>query len=286
MRGFLRSIAFFLTVVTLFLTCSCGGDGAAIPSPQDGEVHITFLNVGQADCALIRTSEAVIVVDTGDAATNGAELSAYLRRAGIGRIDLLVLTHPHKDHIGGAPTLLREFDVAECLMTDLLEDSTVFRETVDALRQEGCKVTRANDEVLYEYGGLSLEVLSPFREFYATVNDAGAVLLLRYAGSACLFTADVSDALEKELMERYPDALDVDLLKVSHHGSSDATSTAFLSVLTPKFAVISCGAGNAYGFPHMEVLSRLSSAGVEVHRTDTEGNTSFRMKNGDLSILK
>ena len=280
-----RSIALFLAVVLLFLLCSCGGGGVAVP--DEGAVHITFLDVGQADCALIRTADTVIVVDTGAVASNGTELVSYLRRAGIKRIDLLVLSHPHEDHIGGAPALLREFDVAACLMTDLLEDSAVFRETVSALKNETCEVTRAVADVVLTCGGFTVEVLSPIKEFYSSMNDASAVIRVKFGDFAALFTGDISDVVEAELVEHYGDALEADILKVAHHGSSSATGMDFLLAVRPRYAAISCAAGNEYGFPHAEVLARLAVIGAEVYRTDTEGTVTFcATKGGALSVIK
>lgn len=279
-----RTTVFLLIIAILFLFCSCGGSAEELP--EEGEVHITFLDVGQADCALIRTSDAVVVVDTGDVSTDGAELLAHLRRLNIEKIDLLILTHPHEDHIGGAPSLLREHEVAECLMPDLLENSAIFRETLSALKDENCVVTRAEAEVLREYGNLSVEVLSPTKEFYSTINDAGAVIRVKFGEFAFLFMGDVSGTVEEELVALYPDALRADILKVAHHGSALSTSRAFLSAVAPQHAVISCAAGNEYGVPHPDVLARLSNAGVSVHRTDTEGTITFRAKDGKIEIMK
>ena len=281
-----RVIALFLVCVLLVLLCSCDGVGARVAAPEEGEVHITFLDVGQADCALIRTSDTVIVVDTGAVDSNGAVLASYLRRSGIDRIDLLVLSHPHEDHVGGAPTLLREFDVAACLMPDLLEDSAVFRETVAALGDEDCEVTRAFAGVVSEHGDLTVEVLSPTREFYSTVNDACAVVRVRFGEFSVLFMGDASETVEKELVDLYKDDLKADILKVAHHGSSSSTSAAFLFAVMPRYAAISCAAGNEYGFPHIEVLARLASVGTEVYRTDTEGTITFCAKDGGLFVMK
>ena len=281
-----RGIALFLVCVLLVLLCSCDGVGARVAAPEEGAVHITFLDVGQADCALIRTADTVIVVDTGASASNGAELVSYLRRSGIERIDLLILSHPHEDHIGGAPALLREFDVAACLMPDLLEDSAVFRETVAALGDEDCEVTRAFAGVVSEHGDLTVEVLSPTREFYSTVNDACAVVRVRFGEFSVLFMGDASETVEKELVDLYKDDLKADILKVAHHGSSSSTSAQFLFAVMPQYAAISCAAGNEYGFPHVEVLARLASVGAVVHRTDTEGTGTFFVEDWGRSVTK
>lgn len=279
-----RATALLLLATLLLLSCSCGRGRGRIEAPGEGEAQITFLNVGQADCAVIRTADAVIVVDTGCEASDGAELLTYLENTDIERIDLLVLTHPHEDHIGGASALLREYVVGECLMTDLVDNSVVFRKTLDALKAEGCKVTRAFNDVLREYGALSVEVLSPTKEFYSTVNDAGAVIRVRFGDKAMLFMADVSQTVEKELLQLCPEDLDVDILKVAHHGSASSTSPEFLAAVTPQYAVISCGVGNEYELPHVDVLLRLARVGASVHRTDTEGTATFLVKDGEISV--
>ena len=280
-----RALACFLILGVLLSLVSCEGNGE-YARPSDGEMLVAFIDVGQGDCAVIRTQDTVIVVDTGCARSDGAELLSYLRRAGVQRIDLLVISHPHEDHVGGVPALLREYDVGECLMPDLIEDSVAFRAAVSALTEEGCGATRAYAGVSYEYGGLLLEVLSPTQEFYSDINDAGAVIRVSYGEISILFTGDVSADVEKELVRLHGEALDADILKVAHHGSVSSTCEAFLSAVAPQYAAISCEAGNEYGFPDMDVLARLAAIGAEVHRTDTEGTIVFSIKDSVLSIKK
>ena len=278
-----RLTAFFLA---LTIAVSLGGCGAGVlyAAPTAGELCITFLDVGQADCTILRTVDTVIVIDTGASGTDGAELSGYLQRSGIEKIDLLILSHPHEDHVGGVSSLLRDFEVAACLMPDLIEDSAAFREALSALTAEGCGATRAFAGVVCEYGDLMVEVLSPTEEYYSEVNDAGAVIRVRYGDFSALFTGDVSATVEEELVRVYGEALDADILKVAHHGSENSTGEAFLAAVTPQYAAISCAAGNEYGFPHSKTLARLAAVEAEVCRTDTDGTIVFSVKNGVISI--
>lgn len=280
------AIALFLVSAFLFLLSSCLGAEGPIAAPEEGEVRVSFLDVGQADCAVIRTADRVIVVDTGHATSDGTELLTYLGRLGIKRIDLLVLTHPHEDHIGGAPSVLREYDVVECLMTDLLADSVLFRETVAALKNEGCTVTRAHSDVVRAYGDLSVEVLSPTNQFSSTVNDAGIVLRVRYKEHTFLFMGDASETVENELLYTHREGLKADILKVGHHGADSSSGEVFLSAVMPQYALISCAANNEYGFPHMGVLARLTSVGAKVYRTDVDGTVVFRARDGEISLIK
>lgn len=286
MKRIYRITAFLLIVALLFLLGSCS-DRGRLAAPQDGEVQIAFLDVGQADCAVIRTKNAVIVIDTGCERSAGNELLSYLGRLGIEKIDLLILTHPHEDHIGGAAALLGAYRVERCLMPELLEDTTAFRGCLDALEAEACTVTRAVSGVLCEYDGMLVEVLSPTKEFYSSLNDAGAVIRIGYGEHSFLFMADASGNVEAELLEAYSaDVLRADILKVAHHGSASSTSAAFLFAVMPQYAVISCAADNEYGFPHADVLSRLAAVEATVYRTDTAGTVMFSAKDGTVSVIE
>lgn len=267
---------------------------AALPScraplaPGEGEILVHFLDVGQADCTLLQTREAVVLVDAGsDEPGRGDRIVAYLRELGIERIDCLVLTHPHSDHIGGAAAVLREFPVAECLLSALASDTPLFTELLDALVGEGCLMHEAVRGKGLTYGDITLEVLSPDRLKGENENAGSAVIFARYGESRIALTADISSEVEEELLTHYgKEALGADLLKVAHHGSSTATGADFLEALSPEYAVISCGRNNEYRYPSAEVLARLALADVTVLRTDLDGTVVLRGDGTEFSPIK
>ena len=261
------------------------GDPLAV---GEGEILVHFLDVGQADCTLIRTRDTVILVDAGSDEPGVADkIVRYLRDLDVTEIDCLVLTHPHADHIGGAATILREFSVVECLLPALATDTPLFSGLLDALEEEDCLVSEAVRGKSLTFGDLTLAVLSPDPFADGDENERSAVVFARYGESAVALTADISHAVEGELLLYYgEEALDADLLKVAHHGSSTATGEKFLAALSPEYAVISCARGNTYGYPTAEVLARLSLSDVTVFRTDTDGTVVFRGDGSSFTPIK
>lgn len=276
--------AIFICFALLACLSSCGRSPFA--TAGEGETYISFFDVGQADCALVRTRDAVVLVDTGDGdAAKTARIVRSLRRAGIGAIDCLVLTHPHADHIGGAVTILSEFEVRECLMPSSTSDSLEFTRLLTALEQEGCAVREAYRGREVEYGSILLEILAPSAYSTATENSDCVVFRLVSQELRVLFASDAEAANEEELLALYDDGLRADILKVGHHGSDTSTTDAFLSAVSPSYAVISCAQGNSYEFPHISTLERLHAAGVITLRTDLEGTISFYVLHGVIEPL-
>lgn len=249
---------------------------------------VHFPDVGQADCTLLHTRDAVILVDTGgDEPGDADRLVRYLRGLDITEIDCLVLTHPHEDHIGGAVTVLQELSVVECLLPAMASDTPAFTALLDAMEDEGCLVSEAVRGKRLVCGDVTLEVLSPDPFGSGDENERSAVIFAHYGESTVALTADITSAVEEELLAYYgEEALSADLLKVAHHGAATATGTPFLKALSPDYAVISCGRDNVYGYPSDEVLARLSFAGVTVFRTDTDGTVVLRGDGVGFSPIK
>lgn len=270
----------------LSLLVSCGG-GGEYGNVDEGELRIHFFDVGQGDAALIRTAEAVILVDTGDVDPEiTEELLKKLRDQGIAEIDCLVLTHPHADHIGGAAEILAEFPVGECLMPNAVSEGDVFSHLLDALFESGATVTEAYAGRTFTYGDVTVEVLAPGRRVYAELNDYSVVLRIVFGECSILMTGDAELVSEAEMLAAFgSDGLSATLLKVPHHGADTSLSDELLAAVAPEYAVISCGAGNFYGHPHPDTLKKLARAGVRVLRTDTSGDVVF-LWDGEELILQ
>ena len=251
----------------------------------DGFLHVIFLDVGQADSCVIETpSGKVILVDTGGSGQEEGDdagrriLTPYLQHKGIGHIDAILLTHPHADHIGGAASLLRRFDVG--LLMDNGEPTrsplvTQYRE-VAASRHVVCKSARRGQSIVCG-DGVILEILGPtaaealeLAETHGAANNASLVARLRYGNTAFLLTGDAEGEEEADIL-RSGLPLDCDVLKAGHHGSRTSTSPEFLSRAHPRDAVISVGAHNLYGHPSGEVLTRLRDSRIHIYRTDLTG---------------
>ncbi|HZT43292.1 MAG TPA: ComEC/Rec2 family competence protein [Chthonomonadaceae bacterium] len=253
------------------------GWGTSRRAPS-GELRITFLDVGQGDGAVIETpSHKVVVVDTGGLLENGDDegrrvVAPFLRYRGINRIDLLVLSHPHADHIGGAATLLHRFPVGLLMDNGEPEDSPLVTQILTLAHQDHVPYVAAHRGQTIDFGdGVTAQVLSPTaEEAQGPANDASVVLRLRYGRTAFLLTGD-AEAPEEEDMLRSGQPLACDVLKVCHHGSDTSTTPAFLAAAHPHIALISVGAHNVYGLPGPKVIERLKASGTRVYRTDMNG---------------
>ncbi|MCW3095102.1 MAG: hypothetical protein JWL77_720 [Chthonomonadaceae bacterium] len=242
-------------------------------------LRVTFLNVGKGDSAVLETpSGQVVVVDTGGKLANGADhgsrtIAPFLRSHGRGRISVLLLTHPHPDHISGAATLLQEFPVGVLLDNGVNADSSEVRRYRQIAQDRGvpCHVG-ARGLVITLGEGITLRALAPPRTTAAgRVNNSSIVLRLEYGETAFLLTGDAEAESESEMLAGGQN-LACNVLKVGHHGSNASTSAELLAAAHPQIAVISVNANNGAGYPHPEVLDRLRTAGARVYRTDLNGN--------------
>ncbi len=239
----------------------------------DYPMAVYFLDVGQGDGTVIRCGDTVLMIDGGERERE-YEVTEFLKAHGIDSIDCYIASHPHSDHIGAAAAVFGAMNVKSVMLTSFSDFNTPTTETyerfLNAIAQENCKVycVSAGDE--YTFGELKLQIYAPVEETSA-YNDMSVVVKITYGNTSFLFTGDATKESERLMLERKYD-LHANVLKVAHHGSSDATSAEFLKKVAPNVAVISCGKNNDYGHPHKEVLSLLKKENVTVYRTDKSGN--------------
>lgn len=246
-------------------------DVLASDNSSNNDLKIHFIDVGQADSILIELpNEEEVLIDAGN---NGDEdtIINYLRNLNIDDIEYLVLTHPHEDHIGGAADVIEAFDIGKVYMPDKSTSSKTYADTINAIKEKNIEMIKAEGGlgIINEYN-LKYEVLAPNSMFYSELNEYSLVTKLTYENTSYLFTGDAESVSELEMMRAGYD-LDVDLLKVGHHGGRTSSSRDFLNIATPEYAIISSGSGNKYGHPHQETLDRLSNIGAKIYRTDEQG---------------
>ena len=250
---------------------------AHVPPPQG--LRITFLDVGQGDSTLLQVPEGAVLVDQGPPE---AKVAQQLRGIGLRRLTALVLTHPQRDHIGGAKTVLRRLAVAHVLDPRLAVSGPDERAALDAAADRGVDVVEARAGDGYTLGRLRLRILwpdgpgSPGED----PNDHAVVILASYGAVDALLTADAETDVTARLLSRH-----VEILKVAHHGSADAGLGDELRELRPAVAVISCGRNNDYGHPRASTLAALrASPGLHLYRTDEDGRVVVESDGRRLTV--
>lgn len=258
------------------------------------KLRITYLYVGQGDCTLLETPDgSTILIDCGtkEFKYNSGEstITPYLKRRGIEKIDLLILTHLHNDHIGGIESILKNFRV-EKIITDGSAENTMLEKTMDNLIIEN-KIKREelfSGDFIEGYGNLRLYFLNPIQNdsLHTNEHSKSIVVKMQYGKTNAVFIGDLNIEGESVITNTYKNFLKTDILKISHHGSKNASSIPFLMKCKPEYAVISCGKDNVFGHPSELVLSKLSILGSKVYRTDKDGAIIFESDGKNLDFVK
>ncbi len=267
------------------------------PHLRAGVMEMTAIDVGQGDSILLVTPEGrTLLIDAGgiplwmhsDFDIGEQVVSSYLWNRGIDRLDVVAITHPHADHLGGMPAVMANFHPRE-LWISIDKPVGQLAPIVLQARTAGMKISVEKDGDTFDYGGTHFHMLAPGRDQSTgsmRANDDCLVFTAAFGGTTALLEGDAERSVERRVVEEHPEAM---LLKVAHHGSASATSADLLATVHPRFAVISVGARNVYGHPRREVLQRLQQAGVKTYRTDAEGAVSFYLDGKsvtpDLALL-
>lgn len=284
-------------LVGIILSAALLAAAALLPLIRTAEDRITFLDVGQGDSALVETADGGrIVIDGGGTPGNRFDVgrrvvAPLLLNRGIRTIDLVVLSHPHPDHMNGITSLLRMCTVRELWISGLDTGLEGYRELGSAARARGTSLRAVSAGDRAVIGSAILQVLHPpagysgmSRKAFAAENDRSLAIHLQVSGRSFLFPGDIHADAERTLLRQMP-AGPVDIVKVPHHGSRTSSSAVFVSSLQPAAAVISVGAGNPYRHPAPEVIDRYRKQGTRVYRTDRDGAVLARIRRGALSLL-
>ena len=247
----------------------------------DGEVSVAVLDVGQGDCIVIQAGETTVMIDAGD---RGAEqgICAFLDDNGIKRIDYLLATHPHADHIGGMRGVIEHCEIGEVLFSHIpdaiVPTTSVYRGLLEiiAARQIPSHIADVGEKITLDRGLLTVLFAGGLND----LNNCSLVVRYDYGAASFLFMGDAELKVEDDLMSR--DAfLSADVLKAGHHGSQTGTSELFLEAVAPSFVVASAGTGNTYGHPHRAFMDRVAAYGAVLLRTDLGGSIIFVCDGGE-----
>ena len=259
-------------VAALAMASSIAGTLAPCAGAADARLlEITFIDVGQGDSILIKSPDGrFMLIDAGEYKNVGAVMGA-LRDEGVARLDYIVATHPHSDHIGGLSKVIESVPVNAVYDIGRTHTTSSYRYYLEAVRKSPAKFYLARPGVTFKLGAsVALSFLWPHDKMPSDLNDSSAMLLLGYLDFDALLPADTGIEQELEIVKagRVPE---VELYKVSHHGSRHSNSREMLAAASPKIAVIQVGAGNDYGYPQAAALDKIKAAGAQIFRTDKDG---------------
>ena len=284
----LVSIAVFIIILILFYIFSPEfrstlanygifgqSDDSSFAAVTETGALMHVIDVGQGDSILLQSGEYNILVDAGPNSAED-ELISYLNSAGVDRLDCLVLTHPHEDHIGGADLVIDTFDIDTVLMPDCTATTKAFENVLDAMEEKGLGVTVPERGDNFSLGKLDFTVLAPAGNDYDETNDFSIVLKVEYENTSFMLTGDAETLSEQEILDKFDsDFLKCDVLKAGHHGSSTSSCEDFVLAVAPRYAAVSCALDNNYGHPHKETRTLFDELGIEWYRTDYDGNIVF-----------
>ena len=295
-RGFTARIAALFTVILIglsaahFLGIFTFEDwkelfGESNPIHTEGTAEVHFIDVGQGDCTFVISDGKTLLIDTGEK-EYAQKICEYIGNQGIDKIDYMLLSHPHSDHMGGASEIIDNIDVENIILPKLPYDmnptSKFYESFLLSVKNNGLKLTAALPGSIYEIGECKLEILSPVNE-YSDLNNFSAAAVLTHGADSFLFTGDIEKKSEKDIIETGR-LSQIDVLKAAHHGSSTSNSREFLEITDPDYAVIMCSQGNSYNHPNKDAVERIRKHTDRIYRTDLDGTIVFTSSEDGLKI--
>jgi competence protein ComEC len=263
-----------LCLLILFAAASCvSREGLAAaktnrnPNYSKASLLAHYIDVGQGDSVLIQINNKNLLIDAGPK-ENAEKVLLYLRNQGVNKLNYVVATHPHEDHIGGMAAVIKKFSIGDFYAPKKVVNSNAFEEMVHELKRKKLQINVAKAGVQLDLGeGVTCEIIAPISNDYENINNYSVIVRILYRKNSFLFTGDAEELSEKEIIESGRD-ITADILKIAHHGSSSSSTKEFLDRVSPTVAVISCGRKNNYGHPHKETLQELKKRGITIYRTD------------------
>lgn len=233
---------------------------------------VHYIDAGQGDAALLQFTDEddtyTILYDSGD--WQGNEVVPYLEKENIDFIDIVMISHPHADHIGQLEEVLTNFDVGEVWMTENTANSSVYEGAAEAILASDADYEEPKAGDIFDVGELTIQILHP-QTLTGDLNQDSLSAHFSYGDTAFLFTGDAYVKQEKQMINQDMN-IEADFLQLGHHGSDTSTSQSFLDEVKPTYAIYSAGEGNTYGHPHQEVLDRLDASDINTYGTDVHGN--------------
>ena len=250
-------------------------------------LSVSIIDVGQADCILLTLNDKSMLIDAGNNDDYNI-IHKYLEQQNVKKIDFLIGTHPHEDHIGSLDTVIKNYDIGKIYLPkvkdSIIPTTKTYEDLLNAIKSKGYKAEAAKSGKNFEFSTASVDIIAPVEE-YSDLNNYSVVLKVSYGNTVFLFMGDAEEKSEKDIIKSGVD-LKADFIKLGHHGSNTSSSAAFLRAVSPKFAAISCGKNNTYGHPAKKILDKLDEQSIPYRRTDVDGTLKYVSDGVTVSIVK
>lgn len=264
--------------------CKIVGIQEIVPKTQEQKVEfsdnlkIYFIDVGQADSILITNKDESMLIDAGNN-DDGEKVVSFIKDKGITKLNYVLGTHPHEDHIGGLDDVINNIDVENIYMPKQQTNTKTFEDVLDAIQNKGLTVTAPKKGDTFNVGNAVLEVMTDSILDDENLNLSSNIIKLTYGNNSFLFTGDAE--AQNEQTRKWSQ---VDLLKVGHHGSKTSSSKKFLESISPKYSIIMVEKNNSYGLPKDEIVKRIEDVGSKIYRTDENGTIEVTSDGNEITI--
>lgn len=282
-----KGLKIILTISVIIISISFLTQNNNVSSQNKMIVH--YIDVGQGDSILIQVNNKNLLIDSGPS-SNKKDLLDYLENLNIKKLDYIIATHPHEDHIGNMDTIIKRYNIGSFYSPKVITSSNTFESMISALVDKNLKINVLKKGVKgIDLGkNVEIQIFSPLEDISSdNLNDYSPIIKITFVNNSFLFTGDAEVSTESMVLSENNN-LNCDILKVGHHGSSTSTSSNFLASVNPSVAIIPVGKNNSYGHPTPEILSLLNSYNIRTFRTDINGTIIAISdgKNINISTIK